>query len=144
MFNTAFIENLKVSVISVKTNMLRTVLTVLIIAFGIMALVGILTSIESIKNTITKQFAAMGANTFSIESRGFTVQIGKSRYRKKNHPYITFRQARDFKKRFNFPARVSIYTTASGMATVKFRSQKTHPNVAVIGSDEDYLVHCRI
>jgi putative ABC transport system permease protein len=104
-----------------------------------MALVGILTSIDSIKNTITKQFATMGANTFTIESRGFTVQIGKSRYRKKNYPYITFRQARDFKKRFDFPARISIYTEASFMSTVKFKSEKTHPNVSVIGSDEDYL-----
>lgn len=139
IFGTSFIENLKVSIISIKTNLLRSVLTVLIIAFGIMALVGILTSIDSIKNTITKQFATMGANTFSIESRGISVQIGKSRYRKKNHPYITFRQAREFKKRFNFPARVSVYTTASFMSTVKYKSVKTHPNVTVIGSDEDYL-----
>jgi putative ABC transport system permease protein len=139
IFNAAFIENLRVSAGSVKTNMLRTILTVLIIAFGIMALVGILTAIDSIKTTITKQFATMGANTFYIESRGFTVQIGKSRYRKKNHPYITFRQAREFKKRFSFPARVSIYTTASFMSTVKYKSEKTHPNVSVIGSDEDYL-----
>jgi putative ABC transport system permease protein len=140
MFGASFIENLKVSILSVKTNLLRTILTVLIIALGIMALVGILTSVDSIKNTITKQFATMGANTLSIESRGITVQIGKSRYRKKNHPYITFRQAREFKKRFNFPARVSVYTTASFMSTVKFKSEKTHPNVTVIGSDEDYLV----
>ena len=139
IFKAALVENLKVSVSSVKTNKLRTVLTILIIAFGIMALVGILTAIDSIKSTITKQFATMGANTFSIESRGFTVQIGKSRYRKKNHPYITFRQAREFKKRFDFPARVSVYTTASFMSTVKYKSEKTHPNVSVIGSDEDYL-----
>lgn len=119
--------------------MLRSVLTVLIIAFGIMALVGILTSIDSIKNTITRQFATMGANTFTIESRGLTVQVGKNRYRKKNHPYITYRQAREFKRRFNYPARVSIYTTASFMSTVKYKSEKTHPNVTVIGSDEDYL-----
>jgi putative ABC transport system permease protein len=139
MFGSAFLENLKVAIVSVRTNLLRTILTVLIIAFGIMALVGILTAIDSIKNTITKQFATMGANTFSIESRGITVQIGKNRYRKKNHPYITFRQAREFKKRFNFPAKVSIYTTSSFMSTVKFKSEKTHPNVTVIGSDEDYL-----
>jgi putative ABC transport system permease protein len=132
-------ENIRVSVTSIKTNLLRTILTVLIIAFGIMALVGILTAIDSIKNTITKQFATMGANTFTIESRGFTVQIGKSRYRKKNHPYITFRHAREFKERFDFPARISIYTDASGMSTVKYKSEKTHPNVTVIGSDEDYL-----
>jgi putative ABC transport system permease protein len=132
-------ENIRVSVSSVKTNLLRTILTVLIIAFGIMALVGILTAIDSIKNTITRQFATMGANTISVESRGFTVQIGKSRYRKKNHPYITYRQARKFKERFDFPARVSVYTNASGTATVKYKSEKTHPNVTVIGSDEDYL-----
>jgi putative ABC transport system permease protein len=111
----------------------------MIIAFGIMSLVGILTAIDSIKGTITKQFATMGANTFTIQSRGFTVIIGKSRYRKKNHPYITYRHAREFKKRFNFPARVSVYTEASGMSTVKYKSEKTHPNVSVIGSDEDYL-----
>jgi putative ABC transport system permease protein len=139
VFGTLLKENLRVSVASVRSNLLRTILTVLIIAFGIMALVGILTAIDSIKNTITKQFATMGANTFTVESRGFTVQIGKSRYRKKNHPYITYRQARRFKDRFSFPARVSIYTNASGMATVKYKSEKTHPNVTVIGSDEDYL-----
>jgi putative ABC transport system permease protein len=139
LLNATLVENLRVSLTSIRTNMLRTILTVLIIAFGIMALVGILTAIDSIKNTITKQFATMGANTFSIESRGFTVQIGKSRYRKKNHPYITYRQAREFKKRFNFPARVSIYTQASFMSTVKYKSEKTHPNVSVIGSDEEYL-----
>jgi putative ABC transport system permease protein len=139
MLSASFKENLKVSLISVRTNLLRSILTMLIIAFGIMALVGILTSVDSIKNTITKQFATMGANTFSIESRGITVQIGKSRFRKKNHPYISYRQASDFKKRFNFPARVSVYSTASFMSTVKFKSEKTHPNVTVIGSDEDYL-----
>jgi len=78
-------ENIRISLHSIRSHLLRTVLTILIIAFGIMALVGILTAIDSIKSTITKQFATMGANTFSIESRGFTVQIGKSRYRKKNH-----------------------------------------------------------
>ncbi|HJZ39853.1 MAG TPA: ABC transporter permease [Bacteroidales bacterium] len=138
-YGALFRENIRVSVISVKTNLLRTILTVLIISFGIMALVGILTAIDSVKNTITRQFATMGANTFTIESRGFTVQIGKNRYRKKNHPYISFRHAREFKERFSFPARISVFTAASGMSTVKYKSEKTHPNVSVIGSDEDYL-----
>jgi len=140
LFGPLFRENVRVSVNSVRSNLLRSTLTMLIIAFGIMALVGILTAIDSIKNTITRQFATMGANTITIESRGFTVQIGKSRYRKKNHPYITFRQAREFKQRFDFPARVSVHTTASFMSTVRYLSEKTHPNVTVIGSDEDYLL----
>ncbi len=133
-------ENFKVSIAAILSNFLRTILTILIIAFGIMALVGILTAIHSIKSTINKQFATMGTNTFIIESRSFNVQIGKKKYRKKNHPYISYRQANEFKERFRFPATVSVSTFASPVATVKYQSKKTNPNITVIGADENYLI----
>ena len=60
---TQFAENIRIALNSIRTNLLRTVLTVLIIAVGITALVGILTAIDSIKNSITKEFTFMGANT---------------------------------------------------------------------------------
>jgi putative ABC transport system permease protein len=137
---TLIIENLRVSLGSIRSNMLRSILTMLIIAIGIMALVGILTAIDSIKSTITTQFATMGANTFTIESRSFNVQIGSKHYRKKNYPYISYRQAKEFKERFSFPAIVSISTFASNTSIVKYKSEKTHPNIAVIGADENYLL----
>ncbi len=133
-------ENMRVSLGSIRSNMLRSVLTMLIIAVGIMALIGILTAIDSIKNTITKQFATMGANTFTIESRSFFVETDGNRSRKKNNPYISYRQAKEFRERFSFPATVSISTFASNTAVVKFKSEKTHPNIAVIGADENYLL----
>ena len=40
------IENIKISFESIRSHMLRTFLTVMIIAIGIMALVGILTAID--------------------------------------------------------------------------------------------------
>ncbi len=132
-------ENLKVSLGSIRANLLRTILTVLIIAIGIMALVGILTAIHSIRSTITRQFATMGTNTFIIESRGYEINIGNQRQRKKNFPYISYEQAREFKERFDFPATVSIETHASGMATIKYRNTKTNPNISVMGADENYL-----
>ena len=133
------IENIKVSLQAVNSNRLRTILTIMIIAFGIMALVGILTAIESIKKSITDEFTMMGANTFSLESRSLNVQIGNKRYRKKNHAYINYRQAENFKMMFTFPARVSIWTWATGIATIKYESNKTNPNSPVIGADEDYV-----
>jgi putative ABC transport system permease protein len=132
-------ENLKVSIGAIRSNFLRTILTILIIAFGIMALVGILTAIHSIRFIVNKQFATMGTNTFTIESRSFNVQIGNKKYRKKNHPYISYRQAIEFKERFSFPATVSVSTFASSISTIKYQSKKTNPNVQVIGADEDYL-----
>ena len=98
-----FIENVRIALKSIRTNLLRTILTVFIIAFGIMALVGILTAIDSIKGSLTESFSLMGANTFTIESRSMRVQIGNQSYRKKNHEFISHRQAQEFKEKYELP-----------------------------------------
>ncbi|HYQ58999.1 MAG TPA: ABC transporter permease [Draconibacterium sp.] len=136
--NTLFFENIRVAFASVKSNLLRTTLTVLIIAVGITALVGILTAIDSIKNSITKEFAFMGANTFSISSGGLRTQ-GNIRYRTKNHSYISYYQAKEFVGLYDFPAITSISVATTGSATLKYQSEKTNPNIAVRGIDGNYL-----
>jgi len=138
-FGTLFFENLKIALQSIRSNLLRTILTVLIIAVGITALVGILTAIDSIKNSITKEFTFMGANTFTISSRGMHIQVGNKRYRSKNYSYISYYQAKEFKEKFVFPSAVSISTFATSTATVKYESAKSNPNVSVQGVDENYL-----
>ena len=133
-----FWENSRIALLSIRSNMLRTLLTIMIIALGIMALVGILTAIDAISSSITSEFTRMGANTFSIQSRGMRVHIGGKRYRAKNHERIQYRQAVEFKDEFDFPASVSISTSASGSATVKYKSIKTNPNVRAMGVDESF------
>ena len=134
-----FIENVRIALKAIRTNMLRTILTVFIIAFGIMALVGILTAIDSIKNILTESFSLMGANTFTIESRSMRVHIGNQVYRRKNYEFISYKQAEEFKERFTMPALVSVWTRASGASIVKYGSYKSNPNISVLGVDEDYL-----
>ncbi|MCP4311477.1 MAG: FtsX-like permease family protein [Bacteroidetes bacterium] len=134
-----FIENVRIALKSIRTNLLRTILTVFIIAFGIMALVGILTAIDSIKGSLTDSFSMMGANTFTIESRSMRVQIGNQAYRRKNHDFISFRQAEEFKERYKFPGNAAVWTRASGSAVVKYKSFTSNPNTTVLGVDEDYI-----
>ncbi len=81
----------------------------------------------------------MGANTFTIESRSMRVHIGNQSYRRKNHDFISHRQAEEFKERFKFPAEVSVWTRASGSAIVKYQSYTSNPNTSVMGIDEDYI-----
>ena len=57
------LENLRIAFRAIRTSLLRTILSVLIIAFGIMALVGILTNIDAIQSSLTNQFSLMGAGT---------------------------------------------------------------------------------
>jgi len=136
---TLFYENIRVAFKAIKSNRVRAVLTMAIIAFGIMALVGILTAIDGLKSTLTEQFTMMGANSFSITSRSMRVQMGARDYRTKNHAHISYREAAEFKDRFQEPAWVSISFNASRLAEYRFRNNKTNPNINIIGSDENYL-----
>jgi len=134
-----FFENIRVAFQSIRGNLIRSILTILIIAVGISALIGILTAIDSIKNSITAEFTRLGANTFSIQSRGMRVQIGNTRYRTKNYAYISYFQAKEFRERYTFPAVASISVLATQTATVKYESVKSNPNVMVRGIDENFL-----
>ena len=138
-YGALLFENLRIALQAIKTNLLRTILTVLIIAVGISALVGILTAIDSIKSSITKEFTFMGANTFTITSRAMNIQVGNERVRTKNHAYINYYQAKEFKEKFDFPAMVSVAVNATGNATVKYVAKKSNPNVSVRGVDENYI-----
>ncbi len=132
-------ENLRISLRAIRSNRVRTVLTICIIAIGIMALVGILTAIDAIKSSLTNQFTMMGANSFTITSRGMNIQIGNSKYRAKNFSRISYREAQEFKNRFDEGAWVSVSFNASGLSTVKYESKETNPNVSLTGVDENNL-----
>ncbi|NVO09863.1 MAG: ABC transporter permease [Bacteroidales bacterium] len=139
-FGALLKENIKISLNAIRSNTLRSILTIFIIALGIMALVGILTAIDSISGSISNEFSSMGANTFSIASRGMRVHVAGKRYRTLNHPYVSMRQAQEFKDRFQFPSIVSISVSASNTSTIKQKSKKTNPNISIYGIDENYLI----
>lgn len=129
-----FFENIRISVNSIKANAVRTVLTIIIIAFGIMALIGILTAIESIKSTISKEFQSFGANTFSI--RG--AQSG-GQSRGAAPVSISFREAGQFKSEYKIPSFIGIFIQSQGRVVVTHKNNKTEPNITVRGINEDYL-----
>ncbi|MDQ6755330.1 MAG: ABC transporter permease [Bacteroidota bacterium] len=133
-------------------NKLRTGITVAIIAFGIMALIGIITAIKAMNQSLTESFSTMGANAFSIRFKDRQIKIGgrnqeikktaKSSLKEKNASngkIITYEQAKLFKERFSFPAMVSISIRGPRNIVVNNDKAKTNPNVIVQGGDENFL-----
>jgi putative ABC transport system permease protein len=133
------LENIRISLSSIRGNLLRTTLTVIIIALGITAVVGISTAIEALEKSFAENLMMMGSNTISIKNRTMRVHMGGNSQRAKYYEPVKFRQAMSFKEQFNFPALVSVFTNASWTATVKFQSEKTNPNSQIIGTDENYI-----
>lgn len=134
------LENIKVAISSVRSNWLRSVLTLMIIAFGIMALVGILTAIDSIIYSMSDNFSGMGANSFELRRSGSGVHGNRRGRRAKRGDVVSFRQALDFKDRYDYPARVAVSVFGTGSAQVKYANEKSNPNVSLLGVDENYFI----
>ncbi|TAE35192.1 MAG: FtsX-like permease family protein [Runella slithyformis] len=135
-----FLENIREGLRSIQSNMLRTVLTALIIAIGITSLVGILTAIDGMQSSVNNSFADLGANTFDIRGpQPFRRRFGGRR--NKDFPAISYREANQYKKAISnsYNAIVSISSRVGGAVQVKFNSKKTNPNTLIMGGDENYL-----
>lgn len=133
--------NLSQAFRAISSNLLRTILTVSIIALGIMALVGILTAIDVLKAGIYSSFSSMGANTFQVTSdiikqkkRGHGVRMSVTQGQN-----ITYDEAMMFKKRYDFPSTIGVSMTGSGAAVVRYGAEKTNPNISTMGIDNAYL-----
>ena len=131
-------ENIRIAINSIKSHLLRSVLTVYIFAFGIMALVGIMTSISAIEYFLVENFTRMGSNTFTIRYQ--SMRMGGERHQANMNKVISWEEAIEFKKNYTFPSSISIYIFANGNTTVKFGSNKTYPNIRIFGADENYLL----
>ena len=132
-------ENIRLALHAIRSQALRTTLTVLIIAFGIMALVGILTAIDAIKNSISSSFSSMGSNSFTIRNSGMNIHVGSNSKRSHRYKNITYNEALALKEGLKFPSVVSVSTTATPTGILKYLSIKSNPNIWVLGADENYL-----
>lgn len=132
-------ENIREGLRSVRANLLRSVLTATIVAFGIMALVGILTAIDSLQASITSNFASLGANSFTIENKDAGNRRRSGGMQEKTYPELSFFEANRFKDYYKIPSKVAISTMVTYGGEAKYGSKKTNPNMIVSGADENYL-----
>jgi putative ABC transport system permease protein len=140
---------------SVRSNKLRTGITIAIIAFGIMALIGIITAIEAMNQKLMESFSTMGANGFTIRFKernfrighdggGGNVELSKKGAKKQKqsslNKQITEDEAEQFIKNYQFPGVTPGVSTFGGRNNIlSYQSVKTSPNVTMLGGDENYL-----
>jgi putative ABC transport system permease protein len=138
-----FRENVKIALGSIRTQLLRTILTIVIITIGITALVGILTVVAAFENNLNSTFASMGSNTFNINQ--YKTQLrgnGGINKIEKINPIITYPEAKAFKEKYSYPlTQTSLSFIATSSAEVKFENQKTDPEISVLGIDEYFLAN---
>jgi putative ABC transport system permease protein len=149
-----FSDVLSLAFRSVRSNKLRTGITITIIAFGIMALVGIITAIKAMNQKLTESFSTMGANGFTIRFKernfhfggdgGGDTKLSKKGTKKQKqsslNKLIKEDEAEMFAQRYQFPGATVGLSAFSGRNNIaSYQSSKTSPNVLMFGADENYL-----
>ena len=143
-------DTLSLSYRTIRSNKLRTGITVAIIALGIASLVGIRTAIEAMTQKFTESFSAMGANGFSLRYRqawGMRRDQGAQKEKKgqkkekqsNQNKRITKDEAEFFKQQYRFQAQVGLSLQGNNNATVNFDNRKSNPTVRIAGGDENYV-----
>ena len=134
------LENIKEAFRSIHSNLLRTVLTALIVSIGIMSLVGILTAIDAIKYSLNETFASLGANSFEIKAKGYTNRMRRGGVQGKVYPAISYLEATQYKRQVGDQAQVGVSAFISQATEIKgSNGLKTNPNMNVVAGDENYL-----
>lgn len=132
------LENIKEGLRSINANLLRSILTALIVAIGITSLVGILTAIDGIEYSVSESLSSLGANTFDIYSK-FNRGTSKEGVKEKVYQRMTLSETQKFIRQFEYPSIISLSTRLTIVAEIKYGSKKTNPNVNVTGANEEYL-----
>lgn len=132
------LENIKEGLRSVQANLLRSVLTALIVAIGITCLVGALTAVEGIRYTFTESLVSLGANSFYVQSKQYRNRQ-QNGLNEKRFPKLQLNDVQRFIDRFQVTAIVSLNAELSGAAEVKYHSKKTNPNVTLQGANDEYM-----
>ncbi|HLG38453.1 MAG TPA: ABC transporter permease [Chitinophagaceae bacterium] len=149
-----FLDVLSLAYRTVRSNKLRTGLTISIIAFGIMALIGIITAIKAMNQKFSESFSTMGANAFTIRFKERNIHFGndnnsdikvskKGKRKEKKSSLgkrITKEEAELFIKMFEYPSIKSISIFGSRNSIAAYEQRKTSPNIFLFGGDESYLL----
>ena len=121
-------ENLKIALRSLDSNRLRSVLTISIIAVGIMSLVGIQTAIEILTEKVTGSFEKMGAGMFTVQS-------------KKDAAGLTLRQAEQLREAASdYTDAASIYEFRGVIARASSDGATTDPVCCLVACDTYYIL----
>jgi putative ABC transport system permease protein len=130
-------EILRLALGSLSANKLRSGLTMLGIAVGVFSVIGVMTVITGLRDSIETGLNVLGANSFQI-SKFPAINFSDPWTRFRNRRDITYAQSARFKELMQGQAEISL-TLFRGGRRVTYLDRKTNPNVRLAGGDENLL-----
>ncbi|HMD13052.1 MAG TPA: ABC transporter permease [Bacteroidota bacterium] len=139
-FETTFLsvkESFLMALSALRTNKLRSILTLLGIAVGVFSIIGVMTAMGVILNSIESGMSMLGSNTIQIQKYPmFEAGDPQDQAQLRNRKDITYDQGLRLKERASLASAVGMFAFSNnGVVVVSLRGDKTNPNISLSGRD---------
>ncbi len=125
---------LAISLQSLKSNRLRTALTILGVVVGIFSIIVIMTILTMLQNSINEGLSSLSKNTFQIQKNDLV--FGGPRRDDRNRKDLTIEEANRLKEMLPQAKYVGVEQWQFGKVA-KFGNKETNPNIQVAGVSTD-------
>lgn len=131
-------ESISMALFAIRSNKLRSLLTLLGIGVGVFSIIGVMTAMGVLQNAIENGLSNLGANTFQIQKFPAMNFNNQERWRYRNRKDITYEQGLEFMERMKIAKYVGLEKWRFGKV-VEYKKEKTNPNIAIAGESVDGL-----
>ena len=131
-----FKEIISISLTAIRANKLRSTLTLLGIVVGVFSIIGVMTAVQVLQNSIESGLSNLGAHTFQIQK--FPVMSNRAAWLKAmKRKDISLVQAETVAEKMTNAKYVGIEGWQGGTTIQRPSGEKTNPNVTVLGENPE-------
>lgn len=129
-------ESLGMALAALRTNKLRSILTLLGIAVGVFSIIAVMTAMGVLLSSIESGLSQLGANTFQVQRRPiFHSDDPRERAKLRKRKYIKYGQGLLVKENTTLAKAVGLESWQFGKIVATPFGNKTNPNVSLGGED---------
>ncbi len=130
-----FSEIIKMALIAIRSNKLRSALTLLGIIVGVFSIIGVMTALQVLQKSIEDGLSGLGSQTFQIQKQ--PVMANRTQWLKSlKWKDIRYEQGLIVKERMTLAQYVALESWKFAQ-TVQYGSLKTNPNVQIAGEEPE-------
>ena len=130
-------ESFLMALAAIKSNKLRSILTLLGIVIGVFSIIAVTTAMRVLQNSIETELNSLGSNVFVVQKFPAFGVHGPAEWAKyRNRKDLTYEQALQVKQRATLAKSVGVLADKFGKI-VEYQDQKTNPNVSLYGVTPD-------
>jgi len=127
-------ESFWMAIDAIRKNKLRSLLTLLGITIGVFSVIGVMTAIRTLEQSIESGLNVFAANTFIIQKYP-EIQFGRPDKKYRNRKNITIAQYKTLKRMARLPLLVSA-ADGTAVRNVKYRDKEVKKSVELFGGDD--------